>query len=140
MTTWRLLLRRWGARRRTEHVRRTDEAVRALREAADSADASAIAALLSQNATLTIDSGANTVTSQASATPGPSGIARELLSLLDAFPETTLSQRQVNGEAGIVIGSHGRVVGVLAIAVRAGRIIRIWAIVNPDKLTHWNGI
>ena len=139
MTSWRLILRRRrDPRRRTAHARRTDKAVRALIDAADSASASRIAALLGEYATLTIDAGARTATSSVAPVPGPVATALELLCLLDTFPDRTLVQREVNGAAGIVVRSRDRVVGVFSIAMRAGRITQIWAVINPDKLAHWN--
>jgi RNA polymerase sigma-70 factor (ECF subfamily) len=139
MTSWRLILRRRrDARRSTAQGRRTEEAVRALIDAIDAASASRIAALLGETATLTVDAGAHSVNSSVPPAPGPVATALELLSLLDAFPDWALGPQEVNGTAGIVIRSRGRVVGIISIAMRAGRITQIWAVVNPDKLAHWN--
>lgn len=140
MTSWRRLLpRRWAARRRTDRTRRTDDAVRALRDAADSADAQGIAALLSKTATLTTDAGASALLGASSApAAGPVVVAHALLSLLDSFPGRTLALHDVNGAAGLLVRSEGRVVGIIAVALRAHLVTHIWAIVNPDKLAHWN--
>jgi RNA polymerase sigma-70 factor (ECF subfamily) len=140
MTSWRLILRRrWGARRRTEHAQRTEEAVRALMDAADSANAPGIAALLSENAILTIDAGSHAIGGAPSPlASGPVAAARQLLSLLDSFADRRLAQHDINGAAGILVRSDERVVGVIAVDMRANGITHVWAIVNPDKLAHWN--
>jgi RNA polymerase sigma-70 factor (ECF subfamily) len=131
--------RRWGVRRRTEHARRTDKAVRALVEAADSADPSRIAALLSENATLTIDAGSHAIGGDPTRPAfGCVAAARQLLSLLESFPDRTLAQHNINGAAGILVRSDERVVAVVVVATRASAITHVWAIVNPDKLAHWN--
>jgi len=139
MRSWRLMLRsRWGARRRAEHARRTNRAVRALVDAARSADASGIAALLSENATLVIDAGSHAIGEASSGrASGAMAAARQLLSLLDSFPDRRLIQHEINGAAGIVVRSNGRVVGVIAVAMRGSGITHVWVIANPDKLAHW---
>lgn len=86
---------------------------------------------------MTIDARAQYATPPASV-PGPATTAQELLSLLDTFPDRTLVQHDVNGAAGIVVRSRDQVVGIISVEMRADLITQIWAVVNPDKLAHWN--
>jgi RNA polymerase sigma-70 factor (ECF subfamily) len=107
-------------------------------DAADSADASAIAALLGEGATLTVDAGAHAAWGASTPTVCGPTTAVQLLSVLDSIPDRTLTLTDINGDAGILIHSDGRVAGVIAVEVRAHVIAHVWAIVNPDKLAHWN--
>ena len=114
------------------------KAVRALIDAADAASASRIAALLSARRDADHRCRRARPRLIGRRRPVAAATALELLSLLDTFPDRMLVQHEVNGAAGIVIRSHDRVVGVISIAMRASTITQIWAVVNPDKLAHWN--
>ncbi|HKV32447.1 MAG TPA: RNA polymerase sigma factor SigJ [Candidatus Dormibacteraeota bacterium] len=51
-------------------------------------------------------------------------------------PATTLTAREINGEAGIVALREGAVAAVLALTVRDHLIVRIYAVVDPRKLVQ----
>lgn len=69
---------------------------------------------------------------------GPDRVARLLVSLAGRMsPDTTVEVVQVNGHAGLAMGTGGRVEMVLAIDADADGLIRhLFAQLNPDKLTH----
>lgn len=65
--------------------------------------------------------------------------AGELLgALLGGQDELVLTVRPVSGSPGIVVRRGERVVGVLALALDGGRVHQVWAVLNPEKLVHWN--
>lgn len=93
--------------------------------------------VLDRRVRLTVDSGG--------AASLPSGIVtgrvpvrNALRDLLARFAEPQSSAAEVNGAPGVVIRSRGRVVAVLGARPRRGRIGELWAVVNPDKLGHWD--
>lgn len=69
---------------------------------------------------------------------GQDKVARFVLGVLAKQHPVELSQQTVNGMNGIVKSAHDRVTGVYAFKVDAGKISRIWIVVNPDKLSAWN--
>lgn len=51
--------------------------------------------------------------------------------------EVTLLERTVNGQPGLVAQIDGAIATVYAFDIADGRITRIWAIRNPEKLRQW---
>ncbi|WP_340611312.1 RNA polymerase sigma factor SigJ [Xenorhabdus bharatensis] len=49
-----------------------------------------------------------------------------------------LEESFVNGEPGLIGKAAGRIISVISISVREGRISDIWVMRNPEKLTDWN--
>jgi RNA polymerase sigma-70 factor (ECF subfamily) len=49
----------------------------------------------------------------------------------------TVLERTVNGQAGLVVQRAGVLETVIAFEVTGGRIARIWAVRNPEKLRTW---
>ncbi len=69
---------------------------------------------------------------------GSEQVARYLADLLSRAPgNLTLLERTVNGQPGLVAQQDGATVTVFAFGVAAGRVTRIWAVRNPDKLRPW---
>jgi RNA polymerase sigma-70 factor, ECF subfamily len=109
----------------------------ALRHAWEQRDTEQLTAAVTRRATLTMDSGCET--------PGLSGVVTgradvgaALLRLTDTYHPASVEPAEVNGGPGILLRSGARVVGVIAVAIRGGRVDQLWAVLNPDKLTHWN--
>ncbi len=79
----------------------------------------------------------------ANAVVGADKVARVLASaspLLSGI-DTTVQERQMNGEPGaILLDRDGRVVGTLMLDVLDGRIQAIRAVSNPDKLAHLGAV
>jgi RNA polymerase sigma-70 factor (ECF subfamily) len=109
--------------------------------AAMSGDVDALAALLSAEVVLHTDGGG-----KAPALPnlvhGSRNVARAIVGGITRLTPKDLVQRmvQINGEAAIVTYLNGRAFGVFTIHVREGRIAAVYAITNPDKLSHLPGL
>lgn len=115
--------------------RRAGGLVAALMTAWDRAEVAEVGALLHRHVTLTVDSGA---ASEFASVVGPPAVASALVDLRGWFDGSTLSLGEVNARPGIVIRSGDRVVGIVAVAQQRTKIAALWAILNADKLSHWN--
>ena len=139
-------------RRAKEHVRAErprfkasekehDELLERFHQAATSGDVNGLMALLSADVALHTDGGG-----KAPALPnlvvGPDHVARAIVGGIARLTPKNLVQRmvQINGEPAIVTYQNGRPYGVFTIQVRDGHIGAIYAITNPDKLTHLPGL
>jgi RNA polymerase sigma-70 factor (ECF subfamily) len=108
-----------------------------LRRAWEQPDAKQVIAALNRRVVLTIDSGCETP-GLAGVVTGRADVAAALLRLTETWGPTSIEPAEVNGGPGIVLRSRERIVGVIAVAVGGGRVDQLWAVLNPDKLTHWN--
>lgn len=59
--------------------------------------------------------------------------------MAERTPGLELAERSVNGAPGLVARHDGAVVTVAAFEVAEGRVTRIWAVRNPEKLRPWVG-
>lgn len=113
------------------------EAVRRVKEAWESRDITALIGLLDPDAVMTADGGG-----LAGAAPHPveggTRIARYMVAMAERAPGLELSERSVNGTPGLVAHRAGTVLTVASFALTAGRVTRIWAVRNPDKLRLWD--
>ncbi|MFJ9560879.1 RNA polymerase sigma factor SigJ [Streptomyces fuscichromogenes] len=111
--------------------------VRRFREAWEAGDIEALVGLLAPDAVMTADGGG-----LASSVPRPveggERIARYLVHMADRVPALTLLERTVNGRPGLVARHAGITVTVAAFDLADGRVTRIWAVRNPEKLRPWN--
>ena len=116
-----------------------DELARQFFQAAEQGDLAGLETLLAHDVQLTGDGGGK-VPALATSLRGRSRVARALISwvrLAARVPEVSLRPVEVNGGPGaLYIDAQQRLVGVLALDIEAGQVMRISAIVNPDKLTH----
>ncbi|MFI5532101.1 RNA polymerase sigma factor SigJ [Kitasatospora sp. NPDC051853] len=110
--------------------------VREFKHAWETKDIAALVALLDPAATMTADGG-GLVGAAVHPVTGADQIARLLLGIADRTPGQTLREGSVNGRPGLVALLDGSTVTVAAFAVEDGRITRIWAVRNPDKLRAW---
>lgn len=112
------------------------EVLRQVREAWEAKDIAALVGLLDPAAVLTADGGG-----LAGAVPRPieggARIARYMVAVADQAPGLELLERSVNGVPGLVARRAGVVVTVAAFDVSGGRVTRIWAVRNPEKLRPW---
>ncbi|MFJ8622158.1 RNA polymerase sigma factor SigJ [Kitasatospora sp. NPDC093550] len=112
--------------------------VRHFKEAWEARDIQALIGLLAPHATMTADGG-GTVGAALRPVLGAERIAQYLLHIADKAPGLVLLERTVNGLPGLVAQHTGRTATVAAFGVEDGRITRIWAVRNPEKLRPWNG-
>ncbi|MHA4819931.1 RNA polymerase sigma factor SigJ [Streptomyces aculeolatus] len=99
-------------------------------------DIDALIGLLDPDATVTTDGG-GLAPAVAHPVTGGREIATACADLAARGPLTIL-ERAVNGEPGLISRRDGATVAVLAFDVDRGRITRIWAVLNPEKLRLWN--
>lgn len=110
--------------------------VRHFKEAWESKDIEALIGLLDPDATMTADGG-GLVGTVLRPVEGHKNIAQYLIHIADKAPGLTLIERTVNGRPGLVAQHAGVPVTVAAFDVSGGRINRIWAVRNPEKLRAW---
>ncbi|MFJ9516688.1 RNA polymerase sigma factor SigJ [Kitasatospora sp. NPDC101801] len=110
--------------------------VRHFKEAWEARDIRALVGLLAPDATMTADGG-GLVGAALRPVEGSERIARYLITIADRAPGLTLLERTVNGLPGLVAQHSGSTVTVAAIGIADGRVARIWAVRNPEKLGAW---
>ncbi|WP_327281495.1 MULTISPECIES: RNA polymerase sigma factor SigJ [unclassified Streptomyces] len=113
--------------------------VREFKEAWEAKDIGALVGLLDPGATMTADGG-GLVGTVLRPVEGSDRIAQYLIHIADKAPGLTLLERTVNGRPGLVAQSSGVTVTVAAFDLAEGRITRIWAVRNPEKLRSWTEI
>ncbi len=112
------------------------EVVRNSKHAWETTDIEALIGLLDPQATATADSGG---LAPAFLDPiiGGERIAHAWVRIAARNSAVTLLERTVNGQPGLVAQLDGAIVSVYAFDIADGRITRIWAIRNPEKLRSW---
>lgn len=113
-----------------------DAAVRAFGAAAQGGDLAALMAVLDPEVTLRSDGG-GIVSAARRPVQGPSHVARFVLGVLAKRTLTTVHERDLADGLGFELREHGAVVGVISFGARAGRIVDVWMVLNPEKLAHW---
>ncbi|WP_214401709.1 RNA polymerase sigma factor SigJ [Pseudonocardia lacus] len=101
------------------------------------ADQDALVALLHPDVVLYNDGGGRVSAARRPVT-GPDKVARLLLGLLDRYGRGLLDVRPVgvNGEPGILGPAGDAAVAVNVFALRDGRVVGIYGVLNPEKLTR----
>ncbi|MFF1956894.1 RNA polymerase sigma factor SigJ [Streptomyces sp. NPDC058220] len=112
------------------------DAVRRVKEAWEAKDIVALVDLLDPAAVMTADGG-GMVGTVLRPIEGGARIAQYMVALADKAPGLELLERSVNGVPGLVAQRAGVVMTVASLDVADGRVTRIWAIRNPQKLRPW---
>lgn len=116
------------------------EVVREFRRAWEAMDIPALVDLLDPHATAVADGGGR-VAAAREPIEGAEAIARYYVTLASKSPDDVhLEERPVNGRPGLVQRFRGLAATVFAFDVDEGRITRIWAVRNPDKLRAWHAV
>ncbi|HEY2239681.1 MAG TPA: RNA polymerase sigma factor SigJ [Streptosporangiaceae bacterium] len=111
--------------------------VRDFKRAWEAQDIKALVGLLDPDATVIADGG-GLVAAALYPIEGRDEIGAYLARLSTLRPaELTMLERTVNGQPGLVMQQDGVTVTVFAFGISEGRISRIWAIRNPEKLRPW---
>lgn len=111
--------------------------VRDFKQAWEAKDIGALVRLLDPDATAIADGGGLAVTFPRPIEGGEQ-IARAWIDLANHTSDnTTLVERTVNGEPGLVAQQDGVTVTVFAFHVEGDRIRHIWVVRNPEKLRPW---
>lgn len=118
-----------------EHAR----TLRALKSAWESGDIEAMVALLDPRVVAVADGGGR-VPAAVHPVRGPEAVARFAVGVLARQPGLRVEIGLVNGEEGLVArDGAGTVLSVVTIVVARGRVERIWAVRNPEKIARWAG-
>ncbi|MFF3031074.1 RNA polymerase sigma factor SigJ [Streptomyces rubiginosohelvolus] len=112
------------------------DAVRQVKEAWESKDIAALVDLLDPAAVMTADGG-GLVGAALRPIEGGARIAQYMVAIADKAPGLELLERSVNGAPGLVARRDGVVMTVASFDVTDGRVTRIWAVRNPEKLRPW---
>ncbi|MGW5464178.1 RNA polymerase sigma factor SigJ [Streptomyces sp. NPDC003996] len=112
------------------------EVVRQIKEAWETKDIAALVGLLNPAAVMTADGG-GMVGTVLRPVGGGARIAQYMVAIADKAPGLELLERSVNGVPGLVARRAGVVVTVASFDVSDGRVTRIWAVRNPEKLRPW---
>ncbi|MFJ8884847.1 RNA polymerase sigma factor SigJ [Streptomyces sp. NPDC102402] len=112
------------------------EAVRRVKDAWETKDIAALVDLLDPAAVMTADGG-GMAGAALHPVEGGARIARYMVAIADRAPGLELLERSVNGAPGLVARRAGAVMTVAAFEVTDGRVTRIWAVRNPEKLRPW---
>jgi len=102
--------------------------------AASAGDIDGLVSVLSDDVVLVSDGGANRHAARRPVV-GPARVARFVATVTARMPaDVEIEPALVNGEPGVLVRSLGSTLIVLGVHVDHGRIDRLHAIVNPDKL------
>ncbi|MFC8392886.1 MULTISPECIES: RNA polymerase sigma factor SigJ [unclassified Streptomyces] len=112
------------------------DVVRRVKEAWETKDISALVGLLDPAAVMTADGG-GMVGTVLRPVEGGTRIAQYMVAIADKAPGLELLERSVNGVPGLVAQRAGVVMTVASFDVSDGRVTRIWAVRNPEKLRPW---
>jgi ketosteroid isomerase-like protein len=110
--------------------------VRDFKQAWEAKDIDALLGLLDPDAAA-IGDGGGLVSAELRPIEGGEQIARAVIDIAGRAPNLTILERTVNGQPGLVAQQDGVTVTVMAFNVSGDRIMRIWAVRNPEKLRHW---
>jgi len=111
--------------------------VRRFKQAWEARDIGALIGLLDPDATA-IGDGGGLVSAAPRPIEGGEQIARYLVDIASRAPSNvTFLERTVNGQPGLVAQQDGVTVAVYAFDFAVGRITRLWAVLNPEKLRPW---
>ncbi|MDX2592794.1 RNA polymerase sigma factor SigJ [Streptomyces sp. WI03-4A] len=110
--------------------------VRRVKEAWETKDIAALIGLLDPAAVMTADGG-GMVGAVLRPVEGDARIAQYMVAIADKAPGLVLLERSVNGVPGLVAERDGVVMTVASFDVSDGRVTRIWAVRNPEKLRPW---
>ncbi|MFJ8808732.1 RNA polymerase sigma factor SigJ [Streptomyces sp. NPDC102490] len=114
------------------------DVVRQVKAAWETKDIAALVDLLDPAAVMTADGG-GLVGAVLRPVEGGARIAQYMVAIADKAPGLELLERSVNGVPGLVARRDGAVMTVAAFDVAEGRVSRIWAVRNPEKLRPWVG-
>lgn len=118
-------------------ARRHESHVETIRQLLATGDRSRLAKKLRRGVTLLVDSGGRVV---APTIPvlGRAEVSDVLVSLMGPATGWTSTVVDVNGAPAMVFRDGSRVAAVLNLRIQFRRIAGLWAVLNPDKLRHWN--
>ncbi len=113
-----------------------DRVVRAFLDASVGGDLARLLRVLAPDVELRADGG-GVVQAAPNAVRGPDHVARFLLGVLAKQPSLRFEEEQTADGLGYAMRLDGRLFGIVTFAVDAGRVTRVWLVVDPRKLSRW---
>ncbi|MDT0401466.1 MULTISPECIES: sigma-70 family RNA polymerase sigma factor family protein [Streptomyces] len=126
-----------AGRARPATVQQHDAVARAVRHACTAEDTEHLASLLAPDVTAFFDGGGK-VRALVEPVHGHVRVARSMVRLLAGHPHTTLDTHSVNGRTGLVVRYDRQVAAVISLDIADHHVVRVWVVLNPDKLRSWN--
>jgi RNA polymerase sigma-70 factor (ECF subfamily) len=117
---------------------RRDAVVRAFGEACRTGDLVALAALLDPEVVLRSDGG-GVVSSAIRPVYGVSHVARFLLGIVSKYPEMEVFERRTADGLSFALRFDDRVGSVVTLGIDGDTVSDVWIMMNPQKLSLWNG-
>jgi RNA polymerase sigma-70 factor (ECF subfamily) len=118
---------------RAEH----DRVVRAFAAASRSGELRRLVSVLDPDAVLRSDGGGR-VRAARNPVYGAGRVARFLLGTMSKLPAADILELETSDGLGFAVWEEGRIVNVITLEVRAGRVTEVRMVRNPDKLSLWN--
>ncbi|MDI3403747.1 RNA polymerase sigma factor SigJ [Streptomyces cavernicola] len=112
------------------------DVVREFKRAWEAKDVSALVGVLDPAVTGLADGG-GLVRARLHPMRGAVEIAEYLTAVSAGAVDRTVLERTVNGEPGLVVQDGGVTTVVMSFEIEDGRITRLWAVRNPEKLRSW---
>lgn len=110
--------------------------VRSFKTAWETGDVSALVGLLDADATAITDGG-GIVSAALDPLLGADAVAGLLIGVHERQPDIAIRDELVNGELGLVVVGGGTTLAVISLRHERGRVTRVWAVRNPEKLQGW---
>jgi RNA polymerase sigma-70 factor (ECF subfamily) len=118
---------------RAEH----DRVVRAFAAASQSGDLRRLISVLDPDAVARSDGGGH-VRAARNPVYGADRVARFLLGIMSKLSAADILELETSDGLGFAVWEEGRIVNVITLEVRAGRVTEVRMVLNPDKLSLWN--
>ncbi|CAN7538758.1 nuclear transport factor 2 family protein [Terrabacter sp. LjRoot27] len=100
-------------------------------------DLDALAATMHRDVVLVSDGGGRVVT-PLRPVRGAASVARVVSTAVGDAPGRALTVEQVNGRPAVVVRRSGRACAVVVAEVDGALVVRVWLVLNPDKLVRWH--
>jgi len=111
--------------------------VESIRRRLAAGDRLRLAKRMRRGVTLLVDGGGQVV-APTIPVQGRADVSRVLVELMGPVTGWSSTVVDVNGAPAMVFRDGGRVAAVLNLRMRFRRVSGLWAVLNPDKLRHWN--
>jgi RNA polymerase sigma-70 factor, ECF subfamily len=109
----------------------------AVQDALRTGDDARLAVVLGPDVRVVVDSG-GALPEAIEPAHGPDDGLRLLLLALGPSDALDIRPHSVNGRTALLCRREGRVVAIVAVHGRIGRVQDVWVVLSAEKLSHWN--